>query len=202
MLRLGRAATHPRLLLAETGMGSATPQGSIRHSILRHPSGWWVRRVSPPGVLSPWGQRQEVPPPHSRRDEPPWECPRPSPRSPAWGTCGGKRSVDGVPRLFFGKHRSLRKFIPGVWHTYFFLQQQTATIPVASSTRNPVGWTHGVRSISPPTNSTMRSQNHSRHHHKVPSPPPEGWNWEFFFPGRNLGAASFPPSVAFPLAVE
>lgn len=93
--------------------------------------------------------------------------------------------------------------------TYFLLlQQQTAAIPMASSTRSPEGWTPRVRSISQPTadefhqNSSIRSQNHSGHHHKVLSPPLEEGNWELFFPGGNLGAKSFPHSVAFPLAIE
>nr|XP_014130250.1 uncharacterized protein LOC106630336 [Zonotrichia albicollis] len=80
--------------------------------------------------------------------------------------------------------------------TYFLLllllQQQQAAIPMASSARSPVGWTLRVRSISQPLaeefhlNSSMRSQNRSRRHHKIPSPPPEGGNWEFCFPPLNF----------------
>lgn len=125
-----------------------------------------------------------MPPPHSQREEPPWECLSLSLCSPAWCTCVGKRSISDIPG--FGKAQKFGKTHPwgfGFDGSYFLLQQQAVRIPVASSTRNPEGWKHRVRSISQP----MADEFHPK---PLQAPSPNG--------GRELGILlsrkKFPPT--------
>lgn len=99
--------------------------------------------------------------------------------APPGASMGGREAAVAFQGFSLGSTEALENSFLR-FGTYFLLllQQQTAAIPMASSTRSPVGWTLGVRrSISQPMadelhqNSSIRSQNHSRHHHKIPSHP-------------------------------
>lgn len=167
VLRPGGAATHPWLLRVLPREAPTVPsEGSTHSSILGIPRGGGCAEY-PRGGRSARGDNDRrchllIPRGNSHGNV----CPCRRVALPGAPVQGRGASGAFIPRLFFGfLENSLPRFGP-----HLLLQQQTATIPAASSTRSPVGWTQGVRSISQPTadglhqNSSERSQNR---HHKV-----------------------------------